>query len=54
VVAIVLKEPEAEPDACPAALEAEDEAVISAGTLAEILIVSARRKTTAARFSTSA
>jgi len=52
VVAIVFDEPEA--DACLAALEGEDEVVISAGTLAEILIVSARRKTTAARFSTSA
>ena len=41
LVAIVLKEPQA--DACVAALEAEDEILISAGTLAETLIVSARR-----------
>jgi ribonuclease VapC len=41
LVAIVLKEPQA--DACLAALEAEDEVLISAGTLAELLIVSARR-----------
>jgi ribonuclease VapC len=41
LVAIVLKEPRA--DACLAALEAEDEVLISAGTLAELLIVSARR-----------
>ena len=41
LVAIVLKEPQA--DACLAALEAEDEVLISAGTLAEVLIVSARR-----------
>src|SRR2546430_617650 len=41
LVAIVLKEPKA--DACVAALEAENEILISAGTLAETLIVSARR-----------
>lgn len=41
LMAIVLDEPEA--DACIAALEAEDEILISAGTLAEALIVSARR-----------
>jgi ribonuclease VapC len=41
LVAIVLKEPRA--DACLAALEAEDEVLISAGTLAELVIVSARR-----------
>jgi ribonuclease VapC len=41
LVAIVLKEPRA--DACLAALEAEDEVLISAGTLAEMLIVSSRR-----------
>ena len=41
LVAIILKEPQA--DACLAALEAEDEVLISAGTLAEVLIVSARR-----------
>jgi ribonuclease VapC len=41
LVAIVLKEPQA--DACLAVLEAEDEILISAGTLAELLIVSARR-----------
>ena len=41
LMAIVLDEPEA--DACIAALEAEDELVISAGTLAEALIVAARR-----------
>ena len=38
---IVLNEPEA--GACIAALEAEDEILISAATLAETLIVSARR-----------
>lgn len=42
LMAIVLKEPQAE--ACKAALEAEDEILISAGTLAELLIVSMRRK----------
>ena len=41
LVAIILKEPRA--DACLAALEAEDEVLISAGTLAEMLIVSSRR-----------
>jgi ribonuclease VapC len=40
-MAIVLDEPEA--DACIAALEAEGEILISAGTVAEALIVSARR-----------
>ena len=40
-MAIVLNEPEA--DACAAALEAEDELLISAGTVAEALIVAARR-----------
>lgn len=34
---------EAEADACAAALEVEDEILISAGTVAEALIVSARR-----------
>jgi 2'-5' RNA ligase len=42
IMAIVLDEPEA--DACIAALETEEEALISAGTMAEILIVAARRK----------
>ena len=41
LMAIVLDEPEAV--ACIAALEAEDEILISAGTVAEALIVSARR-----------
>jgi ribonuclease VapC len=41
LMAIVLKEPEAE--ACKAALAAEDEILISAGTVTEALIVSARR-----------
>lgn len=41
LMAIVLNEPAA--DACSAALEAEDELLISAGTVAEALIVSARR-----------
>src|SRR5882757_4980924 len=41
LMAIVLNEPEA--DACIAALEAEDRLLISAGTIAEALIVSARR-----------
>src|SRR2546423_12747538 len=41
LMAIVLKEPEV--DACKAALAAEDEILISAGTVAEALIVSARR-----------
>ncbi len=40
-MAIVLNEPEA--DACIAALVAEDVILISAGTVAEALIVSARR-----------
>ena len=42
LMAIVLDEPEA--DACIAALEAEDRLLISAGTVAEALIVAARRK----------
>ena len=41
-MAIALDEPVAE--ACMAALETEDEILISAGTLAEVLIVSARRR----------
>jgi ribonuclease VapC len=41
LMAIVLNEPEA--DACIAALEAEDDVLISAGTVAEALIVAARR-----------
>ena len=41
LVAIVLKEPQA--DACLAALGADDEVLMSAGTLAEVFIVSARR-----------
>ena len=41
IMAILLNEPEA--DACAAALEAEDDIVISAATLAEALIVAARR-----------
>lgn len=41
LMAIVLNEPEA--DACIAALEGEDQLLISAGTVAEALIVSARR-----------
>jgi len=41
LMAIVLNEPEA--DACIAALSAEDDLIISAGTIAEALIVSARR-----------
>jgi ribonuclease VapC len=41
LMAIVLNESEG--DACAAALEAEDELLISAGTVAEALIVSARR-----------
>lgn len=41
LMAIVLDEPEAE--ACIAALETEEEVLISAGTLAEALIVAARR-----------
>ena len=39
LIAIVLDEPDAE--ACIAALEAEDDILISAGTVAEALIVSA-------------
>lgn len=41
LMAIILDEPEAA--ACMAVLEAEEELVISAGTVAEALIVSARR-----------
>jgi ribonuclease VapC len=41
LMAIVLDEPEAE--ACIAALEAEDQILISAATMAEALIVSTRR-----------
>jgi len=41
LMAIVLDEAEA--DACNAALSAEDDLLISAGTMAEALIVSARR-----------
>jgi ribonuclease VapC len=41
LMAIVLDEPMATP--CKVALEAEDEILMSAGTLAELLIVSARR-----------
>jgi ribonuclease VapC len=41
LMAIVLNEPEA--DACVAVLEAEDDLMISAGTVAEALIVAARR-----------
>lgn len=41
LMTILLNEPEA--DACIAALEAEDDLLISAGTLAEALVVSARR-----------
>jgi ribonuclease VapC len=41
LMAIVLNDPEA--DACIAALEAEDGLLISAGTVAEALIVAARR-----------
>ncbi len=41
LMAIVLNDPEA--DACIAVLEAEDELLISAGTVAEALVVSARR-----------
>jgi len=41
LMAIILDEPEA--DACIAALEAESEILISAGTVAEALIVSRRR-----------
>ena len=42
LMAIVLDEPMAQ--ACMNALEAEDEIVLSAGTLAELLIVSGRRR----------
>jgi ribonuclease VapC len=41
LMAIVLNDPQA--DACIAALEAEDDLLISAGTVAEALIVAARR-----------
>ncbi|KJC40597.1 twitching motility protein PilT [Bradyrhizobium sp. LTSP849] len=41
LMAIILDEPQA--DACIAALEAADEILISAGTVAESLIVAARR-----------
>ncbi len=41
LMAIILNEPEA--DACISALEAEESVLISAGTLAEALIVAARR-----------
>jgi ribonuclease VapC len=41
LMAILLDEPEA--DACIAALATADEVLISAGTLAEALIVAARR-----------
>jgi ribonuclease VapC len=41
LMAIVLSEPQV--DACIAALAAEDELLISAGTIAEALIVSSRR-----------
>lgn len=41
LMAIVLDEPEA--DACIAVLEVEDDILISAGTVAEALIVAARR-----------
>lgn len=41
LMAIVLNEPEA--DACAAVLEAEDNLLISAGTVAEAMIVAARR-----------
>ena len=41
IMAIILNEPEA--DACSAALEAEDTILISAGTVAEALIVAGRR-----------
>lgn len=42
LMAIMLSEPEA--DACAAVLEAEEHLLISAGTVAEALIVGARRK----------
>ena len=41
LMAIVLNEPEA--DACAVALEAEEKLLISSGTVAEVLIVAARR-----------
>jgi ribonuclease VapC len=41
LMAIILNEPEA--DACAAAIEAEEGLLISAGTVAEALIVAARR-----------
>jgi ribonuclease VapC len=41
LMAIVLNDPQA--DACVAALEAEDDLLISAGTVAEALIVATRR-----------
>jgi len=41
LMAIILNEPEA--DACTAALEAEERLLISAGTVAEALIVATRR-----------
>jgi ribonuclease VapC len=44
LMAIVLKEPEAE--ACKAALAMEDEILMSAGTFAELLVVAAGRKVT--------
>jgi ribonuclease VapC len=44
LMAIVLHEPES--DACISALEAEESVLISAGTLAEVLIVAARRNIT--------
>ena len=48
LMAILLSEPEG--DACAAALEAEPHVLISAGTMAEALIVAARRKARALRF----
>ena len=45
LMAIALDEPAAE--VCIAVLEAEDQVLISAGTLAELLVVSARRKVAA-------
>jgi len=41
LMAVVLNEPEA--DACVAVIEAEDRLLISAGTVAEVLIVAGRR-----------
>ena len=46
LMAILLNEPEA--DACIAALETADEVLISAGTVAEALIVAGRRQVGAA------